>query len=203
MKADTERAGGVTRDLVLRVASRLFHERGYAGTSLRDIAAAIGVSAPALYWHFSSKSEILFEIVKTLLEQSLRTIQSQVVSESASDRLREYCRAHVREVLSRREDVELNRATALGIPPLTFSERQRAELTRLERNYTELVRGILDDGIASGKFRPVDVTATAFIITCLCDDSLPWYAASQRLTVDEVAELVADLALRMVLARLP
>jgi AcrR family transcriptional regulator len=52
-----------TRDRILEVAARLFSERGFAGTSIRDIADALGVTKAALYYHFPSKDAILGELV--------------------------------------------------------------------------------------------------------------------------------------------
>jgi AcrR family transcriptional regulator len=52
-----------TRERILDVAARLFSERGFAGTSTRDIAEALGVTKAALYYHFPSKDAILTELV--------------------------------------------------------------------------------------------------------------------------------------------
>ncbi len=52
-----------TRQRILEVSARLFSERGFAGTSIRDIATALDVSKAALYYHFPSKEAILTEIV--------------------------------------------------------------------------------------------------------------------------------------------
>jgi AcrR family transcriptional regulator len=52
-----------TRQRILEVAAQLFSERGFAGTSIRDIADALGVTKAALYYHFPSKDAILEELV--------------------------------------------------------------------------------------------------------------------------------------------
>jgi AcrR family transcriptional regulator len=52
-----------TRQRILEVAARLFSEQGFAGTSIRDIADALGVTKAALYYHFPSKDAILGELV--------------------------------------------------------------------------------------------------------------------------------------------
>lgn len=69
---------------IARAAARLFAERGYGATSVDDIGAAVGVSGPAIYWHFASKqamlAAILTDISERLLEGGLRC-----AAESASD----------------------------------------------------------------------------------------------------------------------
>ncbi len=73
MKNGPEKKKG-TRQRILDVASRLFAEKGYAATSVRDIAAELGIANPSLYYHFKSKSDILFE----LLEEPLQRVQKAV-----------------------------------------------------------------------------------------------------------------------------
>lgn len=58
-----------TRSRILDVAARLFTEKGFNGTSVRDIAAELGISNPSLYYHFKSKSEILAELMAEPLER--------------------------------------------------------------------------------------------------------------------------------------
>jgi AcrR family transcriptional regulator len=59
----TGRAGDETRSQILDVALRLFTERGYEGTSIRDLADALGMTKSALYYHFPSKEAIVMAVV--------------------------------------------------------------------------------------------------------------------------------------------
>jgi AcrR family transcriptional regulator len=64
-----------TRERILEVSARLFAERGYASTSIRDIAAELEISNPSLYYHFKSKGEILAE----LLAEPLKVVEAAVI----------------------------------------------------------------------------------------------------------------------------
>ena len=64
-----------TRQRILDVAARLFVERGYAGTSVRDIAAELGIANPSIYHHFKSKGELLVE----LLDEPLERVETAVI----------------------------------------------------------------------------------------------------------------------------
>ena len=57
-----------TRRRILEAATELFHERGYAGTSIRHITERLGMTKGALYYHFTSKDELLYAMVTPLLE---------------------------------------------------------------------------------------------------------------------------------------
>lgn len=71
--ADKSKEG--TRQRILDVAARLFMERGYAGTSVRDIAAELGIANPSLFYHFRSKEELLVE----LLAEPFERVQAAVL----------------------------------------------------------------------------------------------------------------------------
>lgn len=76
-----------TRARILDVAARLFMERGYAGTSVRDIAAELGIANPSLYHHFRSKEAILDELLSEPLERVEAAID-EAERLSGDDRLR-------------------------------------------------------------------------------------------------------------------
>jgi AcrR family transcriptional regulator len=59
-----------TRQRILDVAARLFSERGFEGTSVRDIATELGIANPSIYYHFKSKAELLTELLAEPLQYS-------------------------------------------------------------------------------------------------------------------------------------
>lgn len=66
-----------TRRRILDAATELFNERGYAGTSIRDITERLGMTKGALYYHFASKDELLYAMVAPLLD-AVRTFLGDV-----------------------------------------------------------------------------------------------------------------------------
>ena len=79
-----------TRDRVLRVAQALFAERGYRGTSLRDIAKKIGIKAPSLLHHFPSKQQLYLAVLDRMF-QSLEDAANAIAwgRESRQERMRQ------------------------------------------------------------------------------------------------------------------
>lgn len=67
------------RRAILETALRLFAERGYSGTSIRDIAAACGLQGPTLYSHYPSKEHVLAEILRIGHEEHLRRIRAALL----------------------------------------------------------------------------------------------------------------------------
>ena len=96
----------VSADRILQAATRLFGERGYPSTSMRDIGDAVGLLAGSLYSHISSKEALLFKIVDTGLDRYLDAVTPIATSDDPADvRLREAIRAHVRLVADNVEGV--------------------------------------------------------------------------------------------------
>ena len=88
-----------TRERILDTAAELFSERGYAATSVRDIAERLDVTKAALYYHFSSKAEILHALADTPVA-AVRELLAQGLDVSTPDARRAYVRA-VLEALTR------------------------------------------------------------------------------------------------------
>jgi AcrR family transcriptional regulator len=74
-----------SRERILDAARTLFAEHGYAGTSVRDIADALGFTKAALYYHFAGKADILLALVEPLLDD-LDALSEQAEREGVPDR---------------------------------------------------------------------------------------------------------------------
>lgn len=103
-----------SRERILDAAMRRFTQYGYAGTSLKGIAADVGISTPALYWHFSSKEEIAYLAITQALEDFLAFVRGALTSEKPAERLTELVVAHVTWQLEQAE-VASAYATTVGI----------------------------------------------------------------------------------------
>src|SRR5262245_45491795 len=69
-----EGRGGLRREMIVAAAAELFRKKGYRGTSLDDIGAAVGTTGPAIYRHFASKEAVLIELVERAVQRSQRDV---------------------------------------------------------------------------------------------------------------------------------
>jgi AcrR family transcriptional regulator len=184
---------------ILRSALVLFARNGYDGTSLKAIATQVGVSTPALYWHFKSKDEIYLTAIEKSLADFVQTVRGAVHSSDPMPRFREFVSAHIRFQLERREEAGLY-AQTIGMRHLAASlpGEHRAAIVSLQRSYLNELREILLAGRDDAKFAFADVRTTAFAVTTLCEYVHTWFNPDGPLSIDEVVQLYADLALRMV-----
>lgn len=135
--------------MIRDAAAVLFDERGYHGTRMHDIGSYLGIQAPSLYNHVSSKQELLHEIMfrntRLMLEEHQLAISS---SGSVVEKLRRAMEAHVRHCVRYRLET---RISSREVPSL--EEPARAELMALRGEYAHVWNELLDRGVAEGKFK--------------------------------------------------
>ncbi len=192
-----------TRNRILGAAAALFGERGYASTSLRAIAAAVGMTPPALYWYFPSKRAILRALLHGALFDFLDAVEADVAGPQPEDKLRQFVRAHVLKTLVQPRIGPYEALFGVRQMAQFLSEEERAELVAGMRRHLDLLRDMLREGIAEGCFRELDVTATAFAIMSMCDYVNSWWKPHGPTTADELAASYEELAMRMVRAAPP
>jgi AcrR family transcriptional regulator len=198
----SEPAGGeswadITPDAARRLviaAVQAFAERGYHATTTRDIAGRAGMSPAALYIHYKTKEELLYQISKVGHQRSLALLgQARDAGGSAAERLADAVRVFVRwhaeyHTTGRVVQYELG---ALGPEHYT-------EIVALRRRSEDAIRSIIKDGVTDGEFDVPDVSGTTLAVLSLCIDVARWFNPGGRRTPDEVGALYADLVLRMV-----
>jgi AcrR family transcriptional regulator len=187
-----------TRSRILGVAAALFGDRGYASTSLRVIAGAVGMTPPALYWYFPSKQAILHALLHRTLFDFIEAVEAEVVGPLPEDRLRQYVRAHVVKTLAQPRVMPYEAQFGIRQMARFLTAEAQADLNTEQRRHLDLLRDTLRDGIASGCFRELDVTLTAFAITSMCDQVASWWRPDGRISAQELADQYLDMVMRMV-----
>jgi len=189
--------GGVAPDAARRLllaAVEAFAERGFHATTTRDIAGRAGMSPAALYIHYRTKEELLYQISRVGHERSVRILtEADNSAIRPADRLAAAVDAFVRwhaerHTTARVVQYELN----------ALAEEHYAEIVALRRRSEEILRGILRDGVAAGEFTVTDIRGTALAVLSLCIDVARWFRAGGSRTPEEIGALYADLVLRMV-----
>jgi AcrR family transcriptional regulator len=177
---------------ILLEAAKLFAAKGYDGTSIRDIARAVGVAQASLYHFFADKREIHSTVVSISVERLLCLIREKLETcTTAADRVEGFARAHAQHIS---ENAPFYFAAALGYNELT-DPVVKARVQRMRDTYEEMLRGIVRDGIESGEFRELDVKLAArAIISCL-----NWMARWWRPDGPDSAETIASEYVRLII----
>jgi AcrR family transcriptional regulator len=186
------------RQAIEDVASDLFRERGYAATSIRDIARALSVQGASLYAHVTSKEDVLWAIVDRAASR-FEVAADRAEAEAGSRRpgdpgeaLAALVRAHL-EVLTADVDeagVFVHEWRALG------PERRSAILARRDA-YEVRFRRYIQDGIAIGAFAMTDPAIASSAMLSAINGVATWYDPNGRLPAGRIADHLVDLSLRM------
>lgn len=184
-----------TRERIRRAAATLFREKGFHGTSMQDLADAVGITKSSLYHHFPSKQALLADIVAATVERVTPMVEAAAASDRpAAGRLHLAVRLHTIEAIRDRDAVACFVEEGRHLAP-AFIEAHVSKRDRYEGHF----RRILADGIVSGEFRPHDVPLTAMAILGLCNSVVRWYRTEGAHSPEEIAEEFADFAVHGVI----
>lgn len=191
MTSNQERDKNPVKQRILDAAAELFMERGFAGTTVREIGERAGVGQSSLYHHARSKGQLLAELhalhareIMERLEQVLGSREAPIVQ------LRGVIKSLVAMVHTHRAvvTVYLREGHAL-------SDEARKEVRRERKKVDSIIDRILKQGVDSGEFRPdLDVYLTRRAILGMCNWAYQWYQPSGSRTINEIGEYFADLA---------
>ena len=192
-EAVVERPPSPRRAEMIRVAARLFSEHGYYGTSMQHLGEALGLLRGSLYAHIGSKEELLFEVVDGGAERFLeRGRAAATLDQPAPERLSALLVGHVETI---NEHVEA--ATVFLNEWRYLSDARRSVIQTKRDAYEDLVRSVIEDGIADGHFRSdLDVVLATRLVLSAANWTYTWYRPGGALTPAEVGRSFADQLVR-------
>ena len=193
-KTVAERDEGNRRGVVLDAAARLFRRKGYDATTTRDIAAAARMHAGSPFYHFKSKSALLYAVMEegmraALARQALALAQGEThAPQDPAATLRWLVRSHFDTLHGPGRDF---------IPVMLYEARslnacQRAAIARLQRDYESAWAPVLEGLAASGQLR-ADVAIARLMIFGALNWSVQWFDPRKPATLDDLTD--ATLAL--------
>ncbi|MGY1770835.1 TetR/AcrR family transcriptional regulator [Blastococcus sp. SYSU D00813] len=193
MSSAPEGRPNARRDLVeaqiLEHATRLFAERGFAATSLQDIAEATGLTRPALYHYVKNKDDLLSRLVQQLTEgpaEELHRINADA-ERPPVQRLHAMATAVVRNIAGAPERFRLLIRSEAELPEALADVYARGR-RRVLREFTS----VIEEGVAAGQLRPVDARVAALGIIGMCNWVAWWHKPGQG--EETIAAQLADMA---------
>ncbi|MCP5367508.1 MAG: TetR/AcrR family transcriptional regulator [Hyphomicrobiales bacterium] len=164
-----------SRVRILDAAAALFRERGFAAVSLRAIAAAAGMQAGSVYYHFESKEQIVVEVLNLGIAAVHRAVAESVAalptSAAAAEVIGTGIRSHFRALFQFSAYTSANVRIYGQVPAAV-----RAANLPVRRGYEALWDGILDRAAAAGAVRPaVDRRAFRLMLIGSINATLEWF----------------------------
>jgi AcrR family transcriptional regulator len=188
------RSASGREDAILAAAARIFREKGYHGTSVQDIAESVGLLKGSLYHYIRSKEELLARLFDGALDDTVRELEAIASRDAnATERLRAMVKAYVRAVTANLDAVGLYLREWRALP--------QPELTRLRgrrRTMRALFEDVIADGVKRREFAASDVKISTLAILGMANWLFEWYRPRGRMRAEELAEEIADRAVRSV-----
>ncbi|AKE01120.1 hypothetical protein XU06_29555 (plasmid) [Rhodococcus erythropolis] len=186
---------------ISRVALEMFATQGYDATSIRDIAAAVGIRGPSMYHHFSSKEEILWSLTETALNRlaaAWRTAKFYTTSDDPISLLRAFVRADVAFHAEHRTEANLVNSQLKSL-----SAEHYARAVEMRREYELELTTIVHSCIATGRHDVPDLRVTVFAILQMTVAIATWFDPDGPLGVGDLASIYEELAVKLLASPRP
>ena len=193
-EGDPPRPEGHIREQLMRAALKLFTQRGYTATTVREVVKEAGVTKPALYYYFGSKEGLFLELMRThfgRLEAAVDLLRGG--KGNVRKRLMMMLENAFRYVQQDRDFIRLMHAVYFGPP----GEAPYFDFDAYHQRYHDLVSRLLEEGIEHGEFRPGNSGDMAWIILGTIEIAIEDQICSQasridRKTLRRLLEMVFD-----------
>jgi len=167
------------------VSIDLFFKKGYFATSISDIARGSGIQKASIYYHYASKEDLLYHILKSTMEDLTTYLKERLAAvTSVEQRMRTAVRGHVRFHLERQKENFIANSELRGLT----AEHYRA-IVKKRDEYETIFQDLIRQGTAEGVFADVDVKILSYAILTLCTAGATWYNPDGRLKVGEIADI--------------
>lgn len=184
---------GTRKDVIIAKAAKLFREKGFSATSMRDLAEHVGVEAASLYNHISSKAEILQEICFKTANNFMSHIEEvdATPNKTAIEKIQAILRFHIRQMVDNYEEVYVSDREwkHLTDPYLSNMQSQR-------RAYRQRIGLIIEEGIRKGEIKPIDAPTAVLIMLHAVSGIESWHRSKKKipgeLLEDNMVQILVD-----------
>lgn len=183
-----------TEDLIIKAALKLFSQKGYAATSIRDIAAETELTSSTLYYYVRGKDQLLILIMEKYLKRLLdETEEMQLESKNPTEALASLLALHVRT-----HGEEQLPALVVDTEYRSMVGEDREIIRGMRKEYEKKWQRVLERGVSEGVFHIKDAKVTVYALIQMCTGVAHWYAEGKRFSIKEVIDQYVELGLQMV-----
>ncbi len=183
----------ITGPRIRKAALKLIARHGFAAVTMRQIAAAVGVQAGALYLYTPDKQTLLFDLMRSHLEELLAAWEAEPKGKEPLERLEAFSRFHIRFHLERPDAVFVANMELRNLEPENF-----VAIEDLRKRYEAGLIRILDEGALVRDFTLPDSKLAAMAIIAMLTGVNTWYREGGRLSRERIERIYWNMIRRAV-----
>ena len=183
----------ITGPRIRAAAQRLFARYGYAAVSMRQIASSVGVQAGALYLYTPDKQTLLFDLMRSHLEELLTAWGAEPVEKDPLAQLHVFTRFHIRFHVDRPDAVFIANMELRNLEPENF-----LVIEGLRTQYEDALEAILKSGAKSGVIKAPDTKLATMAVIAMLTGVNSWYREGGRLSRERVERIYWNMVRRAV-----
>lgn len=179
-----QRKNSTRKETIIETAARLFRERGFSATSMRDLAEQVGVEAASLYNHINSKAEILQELCFKVANKFMGHIDKVDGSDiPAIKKIEAILRFHIQQMVHHYEEVYVSDREwkHLTDPYLSNIQTQR-------RVYRQRIASVIEEGIRKNEIKKIDAPTAVLIMLHAVSGIESWHRSKEKITGEMLEE---------------
>jgi AcrR family transcriptional regulator len=182
----------LVRNQLIDKAAELFATRGYARTTMNDIAEELRLKRSSLYHYFRNKEEILDALIEEQTVAPTQMLKGLIARRSGTplEKIREALTQSILRKLS-----ESARFRVLDQIEFEMPEKQATQHKQMKRAVLELWSRLISDGVLSGDLREIDSRMAAFALLGITNWTAWWYSPGGKLTPEQIASAMTDIGL--------
>jgi AcrR family transcriptional regulator len=180
------------KQIIYEAAARLFRDKGYSATSMRDLAGAVNLKASSLYNHIKSKEEILQGIC---FENARRFLVGMKEVEAMPGSTPEKVRALIHLHISIATD-DVTSVTAFNDEWRHLSEPMLQEFLQLRKDYEQRFKKIIEQGIAEGDFRALDPSILLYTLFSSIRWVYDWYKPERSVDQEKLESEISEFLMK-------
>ena len=189
------------RERILRAATELFGSKGFDGTSVRNIAERAGLSVPGMFHYFSTKEEMLYEIMARFMDDSYAKLMEIYKAHSDPiEKIGEVCKFYVEQYAGHKHELTLLTSERRSLLP-----EHQAKCIKKEREYVAALKNLFEELARRKLLKPIDHSILAFIFFGMVHWTYRWYNpdASGGVKPNQLGKIFSEIFLRGIIAPKP
>lgn len=185
-------SGARTAEAIQKAAAELFYQHGYEATTLRQVAAKVGIQVGSLYNHIDGKDDLLRSIMTGIMADLIAAQKAVINShEDTIETLRAMMDCHIRFHAQRARDVFIGNSELRSL-----EKKDRRKVVAQRDEYEQMFRELIDKAGAEGRADVLDARLQAYAIVAMGTHVSSWYRPKGSMSLDEIVHVYTVMALR-------